>query len=79
MSWKSKSSHKIRVIISEPKIKRISLTIPLCLKLEFSGQVFVMVILSVPDSNSPENVGTNGSGAGTGAFGTFMGTFHLKN
>jgi len=37
-----------------------------------------MVILSVPDSNSPEK-GSNGcAGAGTGAFGTFMGTGHLK-
>ena len=40
--------------------------------------MFVIVILSVPDSNSPENVGTNGSGAGAGAFGTFLETFHLK-
>ena len=54
------------------------MSLKLCLKLEFSGQVFVIVILSVPDSNSPENVGTNGSGAGAGAFGTFLETFHLK-
>ena len=54
----------------------------LSLKLEFNGQVSLMVILSVPDSNSPVN-GSNGcvgpAGAGTGAFGTFMGTDHLKN
>ena len=50
----------------------------LILKLEFNGQVSLMVILSVPDSNSPEN-GSNGwAGAGTGAFGTFMGTNHFK-
>ena len=53
----------------------------LSLKLEFNGQVSFMVILSVPDSNSPEN-GSNGcvgpAGAGTGAFGTFMGTGNLK-
>ena len=53
----------------------------LSLKLEFNGHVSFMVILSVPDSNSPEN-GSNGcvgpAGAGTGAFGTFMGTGNLK-
>ena len=53
----------------------------LSLKLEFNGHVSFMVILSVPDSNSPEN-GSNGcvgpAGAGTGAFGTFMGTDNLK-
>ena len=57
---------------------KIIILFQLFLKLLFNGHVSLMVILSVPDSNSPEK-GSNGcAGAGTGAFGTFMGTGHLK-
>ena len=60
------------------KIILIIFLFQLFLKLLFNGQVSFMVILSVPDSNSPEK-GSNGcAGAGTGAFGTFMGTGHSE-